>query len=298
MRNPHLPGAELGFSPLELDPEFPLEIILDGQRDDTAITRLHIHDGLEIGCCIEGSGTFYVGSKILPFQAGDITVITEHEFHRCRSSPGGWSRWVWFFLHPLQLLIPHAVSSLTWEPERFSGSEFNNVIRPAAYPKIAALAGQLMAEARMNDGAVRANLRALLVVFLNELHRAFARPERSHTPLPSAQALARIAPALLQIATHFDQALTVPELAKCCAMSVRNFQLQFGMLMGLSPQTHLIQSRIQAAAALLGGTARPVTDIAFACGFQTLSSFNRAFKTILQCSPRDYRTHGRPPETA
>ena len=96
MRHPQLPGASFGFSPLGLDFAFPLDIVLDGERDDQAITHLHIHDALEIGCCLEGSGTFYIGSKILPFRAGDVTVITDREFHRCRSSPGTRSRWAWF----------------------------------------------------------------------------------------------------------------------------------------------------------------------------------------------------------
>src|SRR3954468_4699459 len=155
VRNPQLPSASLEFSPLELDPAFPLDIVLDGQRDDRAITQLHIHDALEIGCCLEGSGTFYIGSKILPFRAGDVTVITDREFHRCRSSPGTRSRWAWFFLQPSRLLVPHATPSLAWEPERFSGSHFENVLAPAVHPTIATLARQLIAEASAADAFQR-----------------------------------------------------------------------------------------------------------------------------------------------
>ncbi len=72
-------------------------------------------------------------------------------------------------------------------------------------------------------------------------------------------------------------------------MSVRNFQLQFTRLMGGSPQAHLLKSRIQAAAALLADHDRAITEIAFSCGFNTLSSFNRAFKAMHKMNPRDYR---------
>ncbi|MEQ1859677.1 MAG: AraC family transcriptional regulator [Chthoniobacteraceae bacterium] len=294
MRNPQLPGAALGFSPLGLDPAFPLDIVLDGQRDDQAITQLHIHDALEIGCCLEGSGTFYIGSKILPFHQGDVTVITDREFHRCRSSPGTRSRWAWFFLHPPRLLVPHATPALAWEPERFCGPKFTNVIAAAAHPAIAALASQLIAEARQTDAHVRTNLRALLVLLLNELHRRFPKPRRKAKADHSARALTRIAPALQMTASHFHKPLTIPELAQCCAMSVRNFQLQFTRLMGLSPQAHLLNSRIQAAAALLADKERSIADIAYACGFNTLSSFNRAFKAMHEKSPREYRTRRRP----
>lgn len=289
MRNPQLPGAALGFSPLELDPAFPLDIVLDGQRDDQAITQLHIHDALEIGCCLEGSGTFYIGSKILPFHQGDVTVITDREFHRCRSSPGTRSRWAWFFLHPPRLLVPHATPALAWKPERFCGPKFTNVLAAAAHPRIAALAGQLVDEARQTDAHVRTNLRALLVLLLNELHRQFPKPRRKGKTDHSARALTRIATALQMIASRFQEPLTIPELARSCAMSVRNFQLQFTRHMGLSPQAHLLKSRIQAAAALLADMDRSIADIAFACGFNTLSSFNRAFKAMQSQSPREYR---------
>jgi len=293
VRNPQLPSASLEFSPLELDPAFPLDIVLDGQRDDRAITQLHIHDALEIGCCLEGSGTFYVGSKILPFHAGDVTVITDREYHRCRSSPGTRSRWAWFFLHPPRLLVPHATPALIWEPERFSGPQFRNVLTPAEHPAITQLAQQLIAEAGQTDAHVRTNLRAMCLVLLNNLHRRFPKPHRKTKDDHSVRALARIAPALQLIAGHFDQPLTIPDLANACAMSLRNFQLHFTKLMGCSPQAHLVQSRIQAAAALLADPDRAITEIAFSCGFNTLSSFNRAFKAIHGTNPRAYRQPGR-----
>jgi len=290
VRYPQLPGASLDYSPLELDPSFPLDIVLDGERDDQPITQLQIHDALEIGFCLEGSGTFYIGSKILPFGAGDITVITDREFHRCRSSPGTRSRWAWFFLQPARLLVPHATPTLTWEPERFSGPDFKNVLAAAAHPTIASFAGQLIAEAGAADGFQRTNLRALLVLLLNELHRRFPRPHRRAKEDRSARAVARIAPALQMISTRFHEPLTIPALAEASAMSVRNFQLQFTKLMGVSPQTHLLHSRIQAAAAaLLADREVGIADVAFSCGFNSLSSFNRAFKAIHRTSPREFR---------
>ncbi len=289
MHNPLIPDASLDFSPLELDSIFPLEIVLDGQRDDQPITQLHIHDALEIGVCLEGSGIFYIGAKIIPFRTGDITVITEREFHRCRSSPGTKSRWAWFFLEPLELLVPHATPLLAWEPDRFSGPEFTNVLEPASYPAISTLANQLICEASYDDVFQRPNLRALFLLLLNQLHRTFAKPRKKTKPDHSGRAFARVAPALQKIANGFHEPLSIPSLAKLCFMSERNFQLQFTKLLGMSPQKHLLYSRIQAAAAMLIDVNRNISDIAFSCGFGTLSSFNRAFKAAYQISPREYR---------
>ncbi|MFA5263292.1 MAG: AraC family transcriptional regulator [Opitutaceae bacterium] len=289
VHNPHLPKATLGYAPLMLDAAFPLDVVLEGEREDTPITQLQMHDALEIGFCLEGSGTFYVGTKILPFHKGDLTVITDREFHRCRSSPGTRSRWAWFFLQPPQLLVPHAVPALTWEPERFSGPHFRNVITSARYPRLASLMELLIAEAGRKDACVRANLRSLFVLILNELHREFPRRSGAAEPAINAGALARIAPALEHIAASFHESITIPGLARLCSMSVRNFQLQFTRFMGVSPQAHVLNSRLQAAAALLSDSSRPIGEIAFTCGFNTLSSFNRAFRAAHRQNPRDYR---------
>jgi len=72
-------------------------------------------------------------------------------------------------------------------------------------------------------------------------------------------------------------------------MGVRNFQSQFTRLMGCSPQAHLMQSRIQAATALLADRERGIADVAFSSGFNTRSSFNRAFKSAHRQSPRKFR---------
>lgn len=277
------------FSPLELDPEFPLDVVLDGERDDAPITQLHIHDAFELGCCLAGSGTFYVGAKILPFREGDITVLTDREFHRCRSSPGTSSRWAWFFFEPTRLLVPHAAPTLCWEPPRFCGTRFSNVLPPARYPRLAEFVRQLVLEARGDDAFTRVNLRALLLLIVNELHRLFPRVRRVVAADLSAQALARIAPALQRIASGFQDPVTVPELARHCGMSVRSFQQHFVRLIGHSPQQHLLSSRVQAAAALLADPGSAIADIAYRCGFNTLSSFNRAFRAAHRTSPRAFR---------
>lgn len=294
-RNAQLRDAAVRLWQIQLTGDFPVEVALDAERDDAPITQLHVHNAFELGCCVSGSGTLYVGAKILPFREGDMTVLTDHEFHRYRSSPGTISRWAWFFFEPSQLLVPSATPSLLWEPARFSGARFLNVLHAADYPRLADLVRQLMLEARNQDRFSRANLRALLLLIVNELHRRFPKPRRSTRADPSAQSLARIAPALERMATGFHSSLTVPELASHCGMGVRSFQQHFSRLIGHSPQLHLGNSRVQAAAAMLANQDGAISDIAHQCGYDTLSSFNRAFRAKYCMSPREYRKQNQRP---
>lgn len=53
----------------------------------------------------------------------------------------------------------------------------------------------------------------------------------------------------------------------------------------------------EAAERLLNETDTPITNIALDVGYRTMSSFNRAFRKIHQCTPSDYREHrGQPPQ--
>ncbi|MEM9587945.1 MAG: AraC family transcriptional regulator [Planctomycetota bacterium] len=287
------PRAEIGLSRLQLNDQFPLHVVIDGVRDDQPITLLHWHNALELGYCVEGSGTFYVANKILPFHAGDFTVITDSEYHRCRSSPGTVSRWAWFFLDPIRLLIPHMTTATAWQPERFRGDHFDNVISPDRDSILTQYVRLLVTEASKEDDLSRDNLRSLIQLIVNQLHRVFPLPAEATSGLPpmhraSHRMLERIAPALGLITHHFDQPLTVVELADACDMSLRTFQVNFTEQMKRSPKSYLQHSRIQAAAAMLVQKDRSITEIALTCGFNSISSFNRTFKRVHGLSPREY----------
>ena len=55
------------------------------------------------------------------------------------------------------------------------------------------------------------------------------------------------------------------------------------------PRTPAEICRISHAQRLLVTTDDTILDIALAAGFQSLSRFNEAFKSICGCPPRDYR---------
>jgi AraC-like DNA-binding protein len=53
--------------------------------------------------------------------------------------------------------------------------------------------------------------------------------------------------------------------------------------------TLLHEIRISHACRMLLETSRPISDAAYASGFQNLSNFNRHFKKLKGCTPREYR---------
>jgi AraC-like DNA-binding protein len=287
MRNAHKEPSVV-FSEIGTEGAFPMEIELAGSRSDEPIRELHFHDALEIGYCVKGTGTFFVGAKILPYKSGDMTIITDLEMHRCQSARGTVSSWAWFFFQPALLLEKNFSGLYDYDPNSYAGSDFQNVISGDQHPELISIVKEMIAEAGRKKDMDTCSLTALVIVLLNRLARVYAKPGQK-VMTPKREDLERISPALNYINLNYQQTMTIPQLASLCHMSVRNFQLVFMRLMECSPQEYLIRTRVRTAQGLLRGTDKQITEIAFECGFQSLSGFNRSFKKVVGTSPRAIR---------
>ena len=83
---------------------------------------------------------------------------------------------------------------------------------------------------------------------------------------------------------------TVESLGKAVGMSRSNFSSRFHALVGSSPLKYLTQLRMHLAANVLDGEARvSLAEVASQVGYDTESSFSRAFKRYFGVSPGAFR---------
>jgi len=110
-------------------------------------------------------------------------------------------------------------------------------------------------------------------------------------------------PAIRQARALVEERFREPELqlAEAAAradLSVAHFSHLFHKETGVT-FTHYVQSRrIEEAKRLLAGSDRSITEICFACGFNSLTHFNRVFRSGTGCSPSQYRRNGPGPSSA
>lgn len=88
---------------------------------------------------------------------------------------------------------------------------------------------------------------------------------------------------------HYRDDIRLEEVAKKACMSISGLCAFFKRSSKTSINSYVHELRISQACKLLLETTIPVTEIAFLIGYQTISSFNRKFKEIQNCSPREYR---------
>lgn len=118
----------------------------------------------------------------------------------------------------------------------------------------------------------------------------------THTPDITTDPFRTVQPALFQVMAalkdDYQHAWTLDEMA--AILDISKFQLahQFKERIGVSPYSWLQLYRLVRAQELLTQTNRTITDIAYDCGFSSISSFNQLFKRLYGFSPRIFRQEG------
>jgi AraC-like DNA-binding protein len=104
--------------------------------------------------------------------------------------------------------------------------------------------------------------------------------------VPTARHLVRAKD--LADARYFEP-LGVEDLARAAGLSRAHFSRAFRRAFGESPHTYLLTRRLERAAAMLRDTDRPVTEICFSVGLQSVGSFTSSFTRAYGLSPLRYR---------
>lgn len=95
------------------------------------------------------------------------------------------------------------------------------------------------------------------------------------------------------IYAHYDQALSLEELAQCSFFSKFHFLRLFKVAFGQSPHQFITQVRIQKAKEWLEYTDWPIHLIAESIGLENTSSFSRLFRQRTSMYPTTFRSMSR-----
>lgn len=92
------------------------------------------------------------------------------------------------------------------------------------------------------------------------------------------------------IKNHYNEALTLNELSQQFAYTPQHIASLFQHYIGMTFLTYLNSIRIDKSLPLLINSDLSIIQISEACGFSSVKSFNKVFKTVYQLSPNQFRT--------
>src|SRR5690348_237752 len=95
----------------------------------------------------------------------------------------------------------------------------------------------------------------------------------------------------MDVASHEEW--PVERLARVSGVSEAHFARSFKQAFGLPPHRYLLTRRVERAKSLLRDTDLPITEIAFATGWESLGTFGRTFRDITGESPSAVRARAR-----
>ena len=251
--------------------------------------RWHLHAAYELTLITAGQGRRFVGDSIAWFEPGDLVLLGPHLPHTWHSEPGRGSR--------------SGAIVIRFE-EDFLGSEFFGRGELARIRSLLersrrglAFGGSPVAEAVAPAlvGGCDAQPFAQVVALLEMLQSLATRGRGRELSGPAYAVTARAADArridrvCRHVVQHLARPLRLGDVAGIAGLSPEGFSRFFHRMTGRTFVAWVHEVRIGHACRLLTATERPVLDVALASGFGNLANFNRVFRRLRGCTPREFR---------
>lgn len=246
----------------------------------------HSHEDIyEVHCVLRGNLAFWVGQETYQVGAGMAFLTRPGEIHGGVTNSLSPGEWYWIHIQfprkgPLRGLSPDDTrqirQSLDTAPHRLFQS--SQALRNC----FARLLEEHHAISQFAELMARLAYHELLVCLARDL-----------VPAESASRSHYVSYAVRQALRWIDQHLTEPfpmeHVAIAAGLSESGLRRRFHEEIGQSPADYVLQQRIDRARQLLRETGRPVTDIAFALGFNSSTYFSAVFKRITGQTPSTFR---------
>lgn len=238
----------------------------------------HVHNGYAIGIIERGAETFYYRGATHVAPAGSVVVINPDEIHTGQAvvTEEGWS---YRMLYPETALVQKAASSAF---ERWQGVP--NFTNPVIWDEtLVPLIRRLHVTLETSASALERE-----TAFVTTLAQLIARHAKGWVePRHLAASIRAINWSREYLEAHFDQNISLEQLADIANLSPYHFTRTFKEVVGLPPHAYLNHIRIERAKTLLTQGC-PIAQIAAETGFVDQSHLTRRFKRIVGVTPGQY----------
>jgi AraC-like DNA-binding protein len=140
-----------------------------------------------------------------------------------------------------------------------------------------------------DDWIVMAKLMSCFKVLLVECCRQAVKSGMESLSTPAGEPIVWLEKLRRRLDTEFRKAVSVEQMASELGVTASHLCRSFKVYTGKTVMAYVMERRVQAAMMELRGTSHKVAAVALGAGFNDLAHFNRTFKRMLGCTPREFR---------
>lgn len=245
---------------------------------------LHWHSEIEMLYVKNGAISVTVEERKYILNRGDIIFIEPERVHTV--SP---------FLLPLEYdAAVFSASALSLNSEHFFGKdiimpiingnfEFSGIIDSSFkdYDKLKSHVETLLNKESSKTAVFASLVGIISLIYDDEYIKKSSRQISKYS--------SDIKKCLMFIDENYNRKIKLSELSGLIHVSENYFCGYFKKYTGITPFEQINETRVKKAAAFLSDWDLTVSEIAVKCGFENLSYFTRKFKSIIGCTPIEYR---------
>lgn len=244
---------------------------------------LHWHLEWELNYVTEGEGVMKTGDTVLPVSAGDILLIRPEELHAIEAKGRLCYDTVVFRTEMLGSNEDRCYKEMIYPLCKVGAKILPIHMENSFYRELKECTETVISCAKENQAQTD-------LLMKGELLRLLWYAEQSGAVIyqQKTDSLKEIRMALDYMEEHYEESITIEVLAGEAHLSESYFMQKFREASGMGAIEYLNRLRIQKTCEkILDGMS--VADAAYQCGFKNLSNFNRQFKRITGCTPKQYK---------
>lgn len=240
-------------------------------------TDFHVHEFFEIEFVVGGSGKHLINESEYDIRVGSTYFIAPGTFHRIVCTPE---------LNIVTIMFDETVLSNLLVPKLFEDtSDYYLSLGKDELDEIYALAKILINNLKIQDEYTNLFINNIINCIIVKI----VRDKNQNVTKQPTERYAALNDALRYLYNNFMDNPTLNKLARITGYSPNYFSKIFTEYTGKSFVDFLNSLKISRAKMLLSSGNKSVSEIAFDCGFSSLSNFYRVFRDHTGLKPLEYR---------
>ncbi|WP_194458313.1 AraC family transcriptional regulator [Paenibacillus radicis (ex Gao et al. 2016)] len=276
------------------DYRFPFEVSKDSLSEyEQGFFECHWHPEVEFTVVLKGAMLYQVNDTVYELSEGSGLFANANSLHSARAYDNGRDctyiavifNPVLVFGHERSAIEEKYVKTITEAPHLAS-----MLLTPeSAWQKQAI---RLLMEIHQQNEQRGVCYELLIKSKLCELWALLFQGFQDSSPRiqPGAtRSVLRVKQALQFIHSHYENKLTLEEIAAACNLSKSECSRFFKKMIRQSPFEYLLHYRIQKSLPLLLDPDANITEVSEQVGFASVSYYAEIFRRYMKCSPTEYR---------